>query len=120
MYQFIDEGLSLCTMTTLIFTFNLSFLVRVLIALITLLVRKKSLKDREKASPFECGFDPINKSRSPFSLRFFLVTVIFLIFDVEVVLLLPLGIIKIISDPVSLRISSLRLVIILTMGLLHE
>nr|QZZ18169.1 NADH dehydrogenase subunit 3 [Badamia exclamationis] len=61
-----------------------------IIMMLSLILSKKSFKDREKCSPFECGFDPKSSARNPFSLHFFLITVIFLIFDVEIALIFPM------------------------------
>ena len=62
----------------------------VVLYLVASSVRFKRLLSRRKERTFECGFDPIDSRRIPFSLRFFLLGVIFLIFDIEVVLLIPL------------------------------
>ena len=45
--------------------------------------------DGEKVSGYECGFDPFSSSRVPFSVKFFLVGILFLIFDLEISFLFP-------------------------------
>nr|AVN67920.1 NADH dehydrogenase subunit 3 [Arenivaga sp. B097] len=91
-----------------------------MIMLITSFLSKKMNEDREKSSPFECGFDPKSSARLPFSLRFFLISVIFLIFDVEIALLLPMTIIVAASNPKWWFITSFMFLNILLIGLYHE
>nr|QZN08028.1 NADH dehydrogenase subunit 3 [Craspedacusta sowerbii] len=45
--------------------------------------------DREKVSVYECGFDPMNIPGEPFSVRFFLIAILFLVFDLEISFLFP-------------------------------
>nr|YP_003434167.1 NADH dehydrogenase subunit 3 [Tricula hortensis]ABZ05809.1 NADH dehydrogenase subunit 3 [Tricula hortensis] len=84
------------------------------------ILSKRAVSDREKNSPFECGFDPIKSARLPFSLRFFLLAIIFLIFDVEIVLLFPVLISMMSSFNLKTLIGTFIFLIILIMGLFHE
>jgi NADH-quinone oxidoreductase subunit A len=45
--------------------------------------------DREKLSPYECGFDPFEDARIRFDVRYYLVAILFIIFDLEVAFLFP-------------------------------
>jgi NADH:ubiquinone oxidoreductase subunit 3 (subunit A) len=45
--------------------------------------------DPEKVSAYECGFDPFDDARSRFDIRFYLVAILFIIFDLEVTFLFP-------------------------------
>nr|YP_010925008.1 NADH dehydrogenase subunit 3 [Trimma macrophthalmum]WKD79687.1 NADH dehydrogenase subunit 3 [Trimma macrophthalmum] len=76
--------------------------------------------DQQKLYPYECGFDPIGSARLPFSMRFFLVAILFLLFDLEIALLLPLPWAHQLPNPLSTFVGATVLIIILTLGLIYE
>lgn len=45
--------------------------------------------DKEKLSSYECGFQPFENARSKFDVRFYLVSILFIIFDLEIAFLFP-------------------------------
>lgn len=45
--------------------------------------------DTEKLSSYECGFDPFSEARAPFDIRFYLVAILFIVFDLEIAFLFP-------------------------------
>nr|YP_010988732.1 NADH dehydrogenase subunit 3 [Anaspides spinulae]WOR81089.1 NADH dehydrogenase subunit 3 [Anaspides spinulae] len=107
-------------MLSLMYFSVVTFLFSSVLMLIASFISKKTISDREKTSPFECGFDPKGTARLPFSLRFFLIALIFLIFDVEITLLLPLPIILSSSNILSWSLTSFVFLSILLLGLFHE
>nr|YP_010892333.1 NADH dehydrogenase subunit 3 [Tagasta tonkinensis]WJO90066.1 NADH dehydrogenase subunit 3 [Tagasta tonkinensis] len=91
-----------------------------MIMVIASTLSKKNINDREKSSPFECGFDPKSSARVPLSIQFFLIAVIFLIFDIEIVLILPMVIILKSSNLIIWTISTISFLMILLSGLYYE
>nr|YP_010003167.1 NADH dehydrogenase subunit 3 [Thaumetopoea pityocampa]QAV59282.1 NADH dehydrogenase subunit 3 [Thaumetopoea pityocampa] len=98
----------------------LIFFISNIMMFLSIILAKKSFLDREKCSPFECGFDPKSNARIPFSLHFFLITMIFLIFDVEIALIFPIiPLFKMVNFLIWTKISFF-FIIILLIGLYHE
>nr|AWX90824.1 NADH dehydrogenase subunit 3 [Cymothoa indica] len=97
-----------------------TIIIAMLMILLSLALSKKNSQHADKNSQFECGFNPLSSLRISFSIQFFLITVIFLIFDVEVALLLPsiLSIHKV--KPVSWIILMSLFTLILIIGIFYE
>ena len=69
-------GLALCLVLAIVFA-GLSYVV------------SAKQADVEKVSAYECGFDPFDDTRKTFDVRFYLVAILFIIFDLEIAFLFP-------------------------------
>nr|QLY89835.1 NADH dehydrogenase subunit 3 [Bathyomphalus contortus] len=74
----------------------------------------------EKKTPFECGFEPLSNMRMPFSMRFFILMILFLIFDIEISLIFPIFSILNIMNTFLMKMCFIMFMLILLMGLFHE
>nr|YP_009139047.1 NADH dehydrogenase subunit 3 [Cacopsylla coccinea]AKE49761.1 NADH dehydrogenase subunit 3 [Cacopsylla coccinea] len=106
-------------MMTLIFISTIMTMMMMAISIIPLINLHKKL-DREKSSPFECGFDPFSKPRVSFSIHFLSISLMFLIFDIEITLVLPTPILMKEINILNWVISCFFLFTILMLGLVLE
>lgn len=115
MYLFFSINEYLYLLDFLIF---LLFFVILLLLLSNLLTVSKSF-DVEKNSPYECGFNPFEDAREPFEIQFYLVAILFIIFDLEISFLIPWIIVFRFCGIFSFSIVLVFLVI-LTIGFVYE
>jgi NADH-quinone oxidoreductase subunit A len=99
----------------------LSFGLSSLLLFVSLRISPKEY-DAEKLSAYECGFTPLGDARQPFHVRFYVVGILFILFDLEVVFIFPWAVsletLKAFS-PFALY-SMLVFLILLTLGFVYE
>ena len=103
---------------TIIIFFGVALLLSIGFIFLNFVVAPKN-PDPEKLSAYECGFEPFNDSRMEFDIRFYLVAILFIIFDLEIAFLFPwaitLGNIGIFGF-----FSMMLFLFILTIGFIYE
>ena len=110
--EFLNEYLSIILFLLIALGLSVAFVV------INFILSPKN-PDPEKLSAYECGFDPFDDSRMEFDVRFYLVAILFIIFDLEIAFLFPwaisLGKIGVLGF-----ISMMIFLAILTVGFIYE
>lgn len=74
---------------------------------------------KEKVSPFECGFHSFMQSRSNFNISFFIYALVFLILDLEILLVYPFALSAYVNNVYGLIIT-LIFILIVTIGFVYE
>nr|YP_009024130.1 NADH dehydrogenase subunit 3 [Hirudinaria manillensis]AGL34586.1 NADH dehydrogenase subunit 3 [Hirudinaria manillensis] len=104
-------------MVTFLFMLFICLLIPMILFFMSRFIYFKNKLNLQKLSPFECGFDNSNSARVPFSTRFFLLGIIFIIFDIEIVLLMPIPLLSLVDDCIYIF---LFIMMLLFIGLIHE
>nr|AIA77340.1 NADH dehydrogenase subunit 3 [Argiope amoena] len=95
----------------------LSLILVAVVSLLFFVISYKKLLDTETFSSYECGFSVMSVARVFFSFRFFLISILFLIFDVEIALMLP---IPYLVYKVDVLFTIYIFFMILVLGLMYE
>ena len=109
---FLQEYLSIILFLIIALSLSVAFIV------INFILSPKK-PDPEKLSAYECGFEPFNDSRMEFDVRFYLVAILFIIFDLEIAFLFPWAIS--LSNIGNLGFWSMMIfLVILAVGFIYE
>lgn len=100
-----------------IFFFGAFFISTLLIFISYFLVYQEV--DNEKISAYECGFQPFSDTRGKFNVRYYLIAILFMIFDLEIMYLFPWAVSVNITGFAGIWIILLFL-IVLTIGFVYE
>ena len=87
-----DKGVLFSGYLTNYFPVVLFILIALIFAIGTLVlsyVVQPRVASAEKSSPYECGSEPISDARMPFPVRYYIIAMLFVIFDVEIIFLYP-------------------------------
>nr|AIE43814.1 NADH dehydrogenase subunit 3 [Lophophysema eversa] len=104
--------------TPILATLLIRTLLRRILVIITHHTRKRK-PDPEKISTYECGFDPFESARLPFSIKFFLIGILFMLFDIEISFIFP-WCLSIKNNNINRIINMLLFLTILTWGFIYE
>jgi NADH:ubiquinone oxidoreductase subunit 3 (subunit A) len=94
----------------------ISTVLAVVILTLSALISEKKI-DLEKLSAYECGFDPFGDARHTFNVKFYLVAILFIIFDLEIVFLFPWAVTV---NSYQTFYTMVLFLIILTIGFVYE
>lgn len=100
----------------LLFALAFGFVVAILTASLLVGAHKP---DGNKNAPYECGFDPFERARDRFDVRYALVAVLFIVFDLEVAFLFPWAMMVASMSALGFW-AMMGFLFILTIGFIHE
>jgi NADH-quinone oxidoreductase subunit A len=109
----LDEFINLC-----LFGFVAVVLTTVLFSLSIIL--KPRMPDIEKLSAYECGFQPFSSIKLPFTISYYLIALLFIIFDIELVFCLPLVFVVHSFITFSIMVTVALILSMLVLGLIYE
>ena len=111
-YNFLSDYLSIAIFLFIALFLSIGFILANFLA-------SPSNPDPEKLSAYECGFEPFQDSRSKFEVKFYLVAILFIIFDLEIIFLFPWAVA---FDQVGLFgfLSMMFFLLVLTIGFVYE
>lgn len=118
----LEDGLVLFSwvMFLLVMLLLFAFLLVVVLKLASVLISEVVVLRREELTSYECGFEHHGLSRVPFSMRYFFLTLIFLLFDLEIILLLFFPYSFVFSFNILSLLAVVFFIVFLYFGLIYE